>query len=307
MAGSSAPLRRLGAELRRLREAAGRTQVDVGQAIGRTHATFVNWERGKTKISKSDLVCLLAELGTPPDIRKALEDLRVEASQGANGQWATYELPGWLRPLVSFEQDAKLFATYEPSIIPGLLQTEQYARAVNSDSPYKADPSHVERWTQARMERQRRLTGPRPLKLQAVISESVLRTEAGTRAVLTGQLDRLLAASRARNITIQVLPSTEGGRAPTYTGFSVLHFPDRESDPPLGYFDSPLQGHFVHDEGDVLTMIKMFDQLRKIALSPSASAELLAAILQQRRGEDGEDARTEHGHVVQVQFQRTQR
>lgn len=304
MAGSSAPLRRLGAELRRLREAAGRTQVDVGQAIGRTHATFVNWERGKTKISKSDLVCLLAELGTPPDIRKALEDLRVEASQGANGQWATYELPGWLRPLVSFEQDAKLFANYEPRIIPGLLQTEDYARAINSDSPYKADPSLVERWTQARMERQRRLTGPRPLKLHVVISESALSLEIGGPDVQTEQIDRVLVASRARNITVQVLPDTESGRAPVHTNFALLHFPDPASDPPLGYFDSPLQGHLIHDQGDVITLIKMFNQVRKAALSPSASAEFLAAILKQRRGEDGEHARTEHGHVVQVQFQR---
>src|SRR5205085_1117305 len=75
MAGSSAPLRRLGAELRRLREAASRTQTDVGTAIGRTHTTLVNWERGKTKISKSDLVCLLAELRAPAEVRKGLEQL----------------------------------------------------------------------------------------------------------------------------------------------------------------------------------------------------------------------------------------
>ena len=120
MAGSSAPLRRLGAELRRLRDAAGRTQSDVGAAIGRTHATLVNWERGKTKISKSDLVCLLAELRAPVDMRKGLEQLREEAGHGA-GQWVVYGLPDWLRPLVSFEEDAVAETTFQPVIIDGLL------------------------------------------------------------------------------------------------------------------------------------------------------------------------------------------
>jgi len=120
MAGASAPLRRLGAELRRLRETAGRTQTDVGAAIGRSHATLVNWERGKTKISKSDLVCLLAELRAPLEVRKALEQLREEAGGGA-GQWVVYGLPDWLRPFVSFEEDAVTETSFQPVIIDGLL------------------------------------------------------------------------------------------------------------------------------------------------------------------------------------------
>jgi transcriptional regulator with XRE-family HTH domain len=121
MAGSSAPLRRLGAELRRLRDAAGRTQTDVGAAIGRTHAILVNWECGKTKISKSDLVCLLAKLRTPLDVRKALGQLREECGQ-ATSQWTVYGLPNWLRPFVSFEEDAVAEASFQPVIIDGLLQ-----------------------------------------------------------------------------------------------------------------------------------------------------------------------------------------
>jgi hypothetical protein len=85
-------------------------------AIGRSHATLVNWERGKTKISKSDLVCLLAELRAPVDVRKGLKQLREEAGQGA-GQWVVYDLPDWLRPLVSFEEDAVAETTFEPVIV----------------------------------------------------------------------------------------------------------------------------------------------------------------------------------------------
>ncbi|MDQ2709576.1 MAG: helix-turn-helix transcriptional regulator, partial [Actinomycetota bacterium] len=139
MAGSSAPLRRLGAELRRLRVAAGRTQTEVGTAIGRTHATMVNWELGKTKISKPDLVSLLAELRAPLDVRKELEQLREEAGQGA-GQWAVYGLPDRFRPFVSFEEDAVAEASFQPVIVPGLLQTEEYARATYLAARYLVAP-----------------------------------------------------------------------------------------------------------------------------------------------------------------------
>ncbi len=289
MAGSSAPLRRLGAELRRLRDAAGRTQSDVGAAIGRTHATLVNWERGKTKISKSDLVCLLAELRAPVDVRKGLEQLREEAGQGA-GQWVVYGLPDWLRPLVSFEEDAVAETTFQPVIIDGLLQTEEYARATHLTAPYVVAPDAVDRWVAARMQRQQRLTGSDALRFHIVLTEAALRLEVGGPAVMTAQLERLLAAASSENITIQVLPSTQGQHAGIGGNFTVLHFADPEIDPPLGYFDGPLGGYLISDAGDVASMVKMFDDLRGPALDAAESAELLAAILDEYRRKGGTHA-----------------
>src|SRR6266702_4752078 len=155
MAGSSAPLRRLGTELRRLRDATGRTQSNVGQAIGRTHATLVNWELGKTKISKADLVLLLSELRVPIEIRNGLAQLRDEVGYG-KGHWAVYGLPDWLRALSSFEEDAVRITVFDPVIIPGLLQTEDYARTVHVAGPYQTAPADVDRWVAARMSRQQR-------------------------------------------------------------------------------------------------------------------------------------------------------
>ncbi|WP_083886109.1 helix-turn-helix domain-containing protein [Actinoalloteichus spitiensis] len=285
MAGSSAPLRRLGAELRRLREAAGRTQSDVGAAIGRTHATMVNWESGKTKISKSDLVCLLAELRAPAEVRKGLEQLRDQAGRGAS-PWAVYGLPEWLRPLVSFEEDATTVTTFEPVLIPGLLQTEDYARALHAAGRHKVAAGFVDKWIAARMQRQQRLSGPKPLRLHAVISEAAVRLQVGGPKVFADQLRRLLDAGRADNITVQVLAATKDGYGGVGSNFTVLHFLDARIDPPLGYFDGPLGGHMVSDEGDVVTLVNMFDDLRHMALSEADSAEMLAAILdqQQRKG-----------------------
>ena len=286
MAGLSAPLRRLGAELRRLREAAGRTQSDVGESIGRSHATLVNWERGKTKISKSDLVCLLAELRAPVDVRKRLEQLREEAGQGA-GQWVIYGLPERFRPFVSFEEDAVSETVFEPVIIHGLLQTEDYARATHLMARHAVAPSAVENRVAARMQRQQRLTGPDPLRLHAVLTEAALRLEVGGPAVMTPQLERLLAAANTDHITIQVLPSTAWDHVGIGSNFTVLHFADPEIDPPLGYFDGPLGGYLISDPGDVASMVNMFDDLREPALDAAESAELLAAILEEYRRKGG--------------------
>lgn len=282
MAGSSAQLRRLGAELRRLREAAGRTQADVGSAIGRTHTTLVNWERGKTKISKSDLVCLLAELRAPAELRKGLEQLRDDSSRGPS-QWVTYGLPDWLRPLVSFEEDAVAIDTFEPVLVPGLLQTEEYARAIHTTGRHQTAPEYVERWVAARMQRQRRLHGPDSVKLHAVISEAVLRLEVGGATVFTRQLEALLDATSADNITVRVLEAANGGYGGVASNYTLLRFAQPSIDPPLGYFDGPLGGYMVGDEGDVATMLSMFDDVSRLALSEADSVELLAATLKQQR------------------------
>ncbi|UED85740.1 helix-turn-helix domain-containing protein [Streptomyces profundus] len=278
MTSSSAQLRRLGAELRRLRELTGRTQGDLGAVLGRTHASLVNWERGKTKISKSDLAYLLAELRAPAEVRRGLEELRVAANQGRS-PWATYDLPEWMRPLVSFEEDAVRVETFEPVLVPGLLQTEEYARAIHETGHHKVAPEFVDKWVAARMKRQERLSGKRPLKLHAVIPEAVLRLAVGGPDVLRQQLARLHEASTARNITIQVLAGDRNGYGGVASNFLVLHFADPSLDPPLGCFDGPLGGYMISDEGDVATLGSMFKDLSRMALSAKDSTELLAKAL----------------------------
>lgn len=289
MAGSSAQLRRLGAELRRLRLTTGRTQDEVGRAIGRTHASLANWERGKTRLSKSDLVCLLTELRAPIDVRKELERLRDEAGQGG-GQWVVYGLPDWLRPLMSFEEDAVAIEAFEPILVPGLLQTEEYATAVHQANPYIAAPRDVARWVSARMRRQLRLTGSDPLKLHAVISEAALRMRVGGPRVMADQVARLIEAAGSETITIQVLPFEAGIHPIHNSNLEVLRFADPKTDAPLGYFDGPLGGYLVSDEGDVATMIRMFEDVCRVALPVSESIELLTAILDAYREKEASNA-----------------
>ncbi|MEV6980609.1 helix-turn-helix transcriptional regulator [Sphaerisporangium sp. NPDC051017] len=282
MTGSSAPLRRLGMELRRLRTMTGRTQADVGKAIGRTHATLVNWEHGKTKISKSDLLCLMTELGVPNDVRAGLEQLRDESGPGA-GQWAVYGLPDSLKPLISFEADAVAVTAFEPIIIPGLLQTEDYARAIHIAGPHTVAPENVEKWVAARIQRQRQLTGAAPLKFHAVISEAALRLQVGGSSVMTTQIEHLLESSRLDNITIQILPAAAGAHPALAGNITVLHFADPRSDPPLGYFDGPLGGYMISDEAQVTAMADMFDDICVKAATEAESTRMLATALRDIR------------------------
>lgn len=148
-------------------------------------------------------------------------------------------------------------------------------------------PDAVEKWVAARMQRQQRLTGPLPLRFHAVLCEAAPRLEVGGPAIMTAQLERLLAATSSDDITIQVLPATEGRHAGIASNFTVLHFADPEVDPPLGYFDGPLGGYVISDAGDVASMVKMFDDPREPALDAAGSTELLAATLDEYRRKGG--------------------
>jgi len=277
---ASVQLRRLGAELRRLRENAGRTQEEVGLAIDRRHTTLVNWERGKTKPSKSDLTCLLAELRAPDDVRLALEQLRQEANHGA-GHWIVYGLPSSIQPLPSFEEDATKITVFEPTLIPGLLQTEAYAREIHVAGPYLAPPEYVDRWVAARLRRQQRLVGKKPVKFHAVIAEAALRLEVGGPERFAAQLKQLLVLAERKNIAIQVLPFATGAHPALSGNFAVLHFAEPELYLPVGYYDYVLAGHMVDDEGQVLDMIHMFDDLWRMALDERASIAMIETILKE--------------------------
>lgn len=276
---NSAARRRLGAELRRLREAAGLTQADVGAALGRTPTTILNWERGKTQISKSDLVVLLAELRAPTEVRQSLEQLREEGGQRGSRQWATFGLPGWLSSLASFEEDSVAISEFETNVVPGLLQTEDYARAVLGALPQILATRTVDAALEYRMARQARLTGPDPARFHGIVAEGALRAEVGGTNVMVSQLERLVAAAEADNVTLQVLPLTAGAYSASMTAFGILDFADPATDPPLAFFDSPLGGNLIHDESDVASLVTVFADLARVALPPPESLTQVTDIL----------------------------
>ena len=253
----------------------------MAKAIERSHPTLVNWEHGKTNISKADLALLLTELEAPTGVRESLEQLRRESRQ--QGWWSTYKLPDWLRPLVSFEEDAERITSFEPIVVPGLLQTQAYARAVqgtNRSLPVAAD---VDKWVALRMDRQRRLFGQNPLKFDVVIAEAALRLEVDGSEVMAEQLWHLVRVASAPNVRMRVLPYRAGAHSGVSSNFSVLHFADPKFDPPLGYLDDVLGGHVIDDQQDVGVLTDMFEEVSGLALAAPESVDFIAEVMEEYR------------------------
>jgi transcriptional regulator with XRE-family HTH domain len=286
VAGPTARRRRLGATLVELRDSARKTQRDAADLLGCSVGKIVNIEKGRSGVKKAELEKLLEFYGTDAEQQHVMEELR---KQGAKrGWWSTYGLPDWVKPFVGFENDASSVRNFELGIIPGLLQTEPYARAVHLTARHLAPPGTVDKRVAARLERQRRLTATPPLELWAVVDEAALHREVGGPAVMTEQLEHLLRMGQLPNVKIQVLPTNAGAHGSMSGPICVFSFAD-PAEPDIGWLEHPLGGNIVDDPGDVATMAMLFDDLREAALGVRESTRLISALVNERGG-GGEDA-----------------
>ncbi|APU15683.1 DNA binding protein with helix-turn-helix domain [Actinoalloteichus fjordicus] len=274
--GPTARRRRLGTSLTELRASARRSLAEAAEHIGCSAGKIRNWEAGRSGIKKFELTALLDYYETPERVRSLLEELRREGAQ--RGWWSTYRLPEWFKPYVGLEQAASEVHNFEIELIPGLLQTEAYAREIHSAGRHITDPADVEKRVAARMERQQRLTAPVPLELRAVVSESALYRQIGGPAIMTEQLHHLRRLGRLPNVILQVLPNSVGTHPSLAGGFTLLRFVE-QADPDVGWSENPLGGHVIEDRDDVAALTFMFDELRGLALSKRETAQLIARIV----------------------------
>jgi len=264
--------RRLGHILRGLREAAGLTGEDVGTAIERSGSWVSRVETGRVGLRGRDLNDLL-ELYRIDD-RILAEELASLAREGKQrGWWSKYAdtLAGPYATYIGFESEAAELLVYETLIVHGLLQTEDYARATFTAAipPQPADA--VERKVQVRMERQELLTRPNPLRLWAILDESVLKRRVGGPIVLRSQMKHLLECGKMPNVTIQVVPFDAGPHPGMIGSFSIVRFPS-ETDPDILYIEG-FAGDVFAESDDVRSSHDMFSHLRAAALSPSQTAD----------------------------------
>ncbi|NHD16022.1 MULTISPECIES: helix-turn-helix domain-containing protein [Actinopolyspora] len=274
--GPTARRRRLGAHLSELREKAGLTVSGVGEHMGASPQTIRNWEKGQASMKKMELAALLELYDAPHEVRQTLEDARREGSK--RSWWSTYRLPEWFKPYVGLETDAALVCNFEQELIPGLLQTEDYARAIHTSGGHITDPEDVEKRVAARMERQRRLFDKdNPLELRAVISEAALQRKVGGRKVWSEQLEHLLTMADLPNVMFQVVSYEAGEHASMTSGFTVLEFSE-PADPDVAYMESPLGGHVIEDNSDVTLLRNLFDELRSSAMPQRESVDLVREI-----------------------------
>lgn len=277
MPAPSARSRRLAAELMRLREAAGLTREDVADRLGWSTSKLWRVETARTRAHHGDAADLLDIYGVTGERRDALTKLAREARR--RGWWHSYAdvLAGGFETYVDLEAEASSIRTYEAQLVPGLLQTPEYAHAVLTAAWVRIEPEEIDRRLAFRMRRQELArTRDKPLALWAVVDEAVLRRAVGGREVMHAQLLHLAEAARQTNVTLQVLPFSVGAHIAMLGTFVLLSFPE-PSDPDVVYLETDTSSLYLEEPADIGRYSEVFDHLRATALAPRESINFISA------------------------------
>jgi len=257
----------LGGQLRKLREAAGVTPDQAGYEIRASRSKISRLEHGRVSFKERDVADLLSLYGvTDSGQRRHLLMLAERANNP--GWWARYDdvLPDWFETYIGLEQATSLIRTYELQFVPGLFQTEDYARAVTVLGHRAAPAEEIERRVSLRLKRQEILSRAEPVpRVWAVIDESALRRALGGREVMRTQLRHLIELTDSPQVTLQIMPFDRGGHSAAGGSFAILRFAD--SDLPDIVYIEQLTGALYLDRPEEL------DHYREVMNSLSAEAE----------------------------------
>ncbi|WP_433371354.1 helix-turn-helix domain-containing protein [Streptosporangium sp. CA-115845] len=271
--------RRLGIELRRLREAAGLNGTDVAAALGWSGTKVSRIETGRVSVHHGDVGDLLDHYKVTDDtLRQELITLARESRQ--KGWWHRHRdtLKAGFDSYIGLEADAATIRTYEAQVIPGLLQTEAYARAVIEATVRKPNTAYVEEKADVRLARQQLLTRDVPIHLHAVLDQAVLMREVGGTTTMSDQLAFLLQRSKLPNITIQVLPFKQGAHPAIDGPFVILEFPN-PVDPALVYIEQAISGLVLEEAEELAEYSWMFNNLITQSLTAEESAILISSMI----------------------------
>jgi transcriptional regulator with XRE-family HTH domain len=267
----------VGSQLRRLREASGVTREEAAYTIRGSEAKMSRLESGRVGFKPRDVADLLTLYGIPEG---SARDLLLSLAQQANepGWWHRYSdtMPDWFSTYVGLEQAATIIRSYEAQYVPGLLQTEAYAKAVvELGEAVRGD--EVTKRVELRLHRQQLLYTPKPPDYWAVIDEAVLRRNLGGRQVMGEQLDHLLEASNRPNITVQVVPFERSDVAAVGGPFTLLRFAEPDL-PDIVYLEQLNSALYLNKDVDVMNYLQIINRLAAGALTPQRSAELIASV-----------------------------
>jgi len=271
----------LGAHLRRLREAQGISRETAGWEIRSSESKISRLELGRVSFKERDVDDLLRLYGVDDqEERNRLVVLAREAN--TPGWWHRYGdvLPNWFQSYLGLEAAARLIRSYEVQFVPGLLQTEEYARAVVKLGHANTTPQEIERRVTLRMERQRLLTRANPPQLWAVVDEAVLRRPIGGTKVIRAQIEALIDATELPNVRLQVIGFHVGGHAAAGGAFSVLRFPDRDL-PDVVYIEQLTSALYLDKRDDVEHYTAAMERLCVEADPPERTAEILRHMVKQ--------------------------
>ncbi|MEU1323381.1 helix-turn-helix domain-containing protein [Streptomyces microflavus] len=270
--------RRLGAELKRLREKAGVSMEDAAERIGGDKPKISRQENGRQGVSKLEIEALLALYRVSDDrLRTALTTLAREGRR--KGWWAQYSdiLPAGFQERLSIESDAARILTFQSMLVPGLLQTAEYATEVIRAAGKSATEDQLKSYIEVRASRQEIFARDNPPQYVCLLDEAVLRREVGGPAVMAAQLGKILEVNNPPKLTIQVVPLSQGWHAGADGAFNIYSYPDpMDLDVVnLDYLDGAL---YLEEDLPVERYQLAFDELRATALASRQSMELVSSV-----------------------------
>ncbi|MEV5908357.1 helix-turn-helix transcriptional regulator [Streptomyces chartreusis] len=269
----------LGKRLQELREASGLGREEAARALRVTAATVRRMETAEVALKIPYVQVLLETYGVPEDEAEAFVSLAEEANQP--GWWQRYHdvLPDWFSLYVSLEGAARIVRSYEPHFVPGLLQTEAYARAVlRAGTIGQTGPETIERHVSLRMERQRLLERQDPPHLWVIMDETVLLRPVSDGEVMREQLDKLLEFAERDRVTLQIAEFASGPHPGTYAPFTLFRFAEPEL-PDMVYTEYLSGALYLDSRKEVAAHLEVLDHMSTAA----ASAERTKKILRERR------------------------
>jgi transcriptional regulator with XRE-family HTH domain len=271
----------IGSMLRRLRSEQGITREEAGEAIRATPWKIHRLENGQVGFKDRDLVDLLKLYGVT-DQQEVAELLEMARKANSPGWWFGYGdlVPPWFRTYMDLESAATVIRTYQGQLVPGLLQTADYARATVAGMLPPSSPEEIERRVTLRLARQQILTQPDGPRLWAVVDEAALRRPVGGEQVLREQLERLIDAARLPSVVLQVLPLSVGAH-PAITGpFTILRFAEQEL-PDIVYVEHLTNAQYLDKRDDLNPYMHVMDSISVAAAPPSRTVDILQRILKE--------------------------
>lgn len=270
----------LGAQLRRLRETAGVSRDDAGYHIRASGSKISRLELGRVSFKERDVSDLLDLYHVAGEQKDQLVQLTREAN--ATPWWQKYRevVPDWFQVYVGLEEAATLIRVYEVQFVPGLLQTEEYARAVVMQGSPGLSPDEVDNRVNVRLGRQRLFAKENAPRLWAIVDEAALRRPMGGRDVLAGQVKRLMEAVSESNITLQVMPFKYGGHGAEGGAFTIMRFPEADL-PDMVYMEYLTGAHYIDKPEEVEVYAAVMERLSVAGTSPEKTRDILADILKE--------------------------
>ncbi|MFC9291439.1 helix-turn-helix domain-containing protein [Streptomyces sp. NPDC057052] len=280
-----------GARVRRLRTAAGLTQAELGD---RTHVVSTRI----TQIERASGARPTLELARALDAALGADDLLVDLWPYVYRE----AFPDWSRKFMEYSARAVAVRQYAAHVVPGLLQTEDYARAVLSLDALLDGEEQLEERVTARIGRQGRLSSPNRPELCVILDEAVLRRPIGGHAVMRKQLARLLDAAAERHVTVQVLPFEQGEHEAMGGSLTVLVLPDGSE---VAYTEGSDYGQLIEEPVNVSRYKVIYDRLRAAALPPLMSLDMIRSTMEGNYRGSNLPSRSERRRLAQEQLQQS--